>query len=202
MQRLQDFADTKFKGLRRWKEIHASLRARGLASVPPSAAATAARRRGVLTFLSGPAPLLLDVREPEEFARGHAAGAENVPLYSRQSQAADAFDRLRAVYFALFGLRVPVRNERFAEEVLELAKSKGGGLRTTLIVLCQVGGTLETTEERRIRAPRLPAPIYGRWGAASRSLFACDELYEAGFGSILHVAGGFNSWCADGMETE
>lgn len=116
----------------------------------------------------------------------------------------DSFERLRAVYFALFGLSVPVRNDRFADEVLEAVKARGGGLRTTLILICQVGGTLETKDERRLRDPRLPAPIYGKWGAASRSLFAANDLYtkKGGFTNLLHVAGGFNSWCAEGMDTE
>lgn len=30
-----------------------------------------------------------------------------------------------------------------------------------IIVMCQTGGTLETTEQRKARNPRLPAPIYG-----------------------------------------
>ena len=41
-----------------------------------------------------------------------------VHLLPQQDTPSDSFDRLRQVYFALFGLKVPVRNEGFAAQAL------------------------------------------------------------------------------------
>ena len=40
----------------------------------------------------------------------------------------------------------------------------------------------------QIRAPNIPAPIFGEYGAASRSLLACHELVvKGGFTNVVHV---------------
>ena len=172
--------------------MHAELKRRKLASLTPAQAAVAARGG----FFNR--AVLLDVREPEQFAAGHAAGAINVPLYTLLREPEDGFDRLRQFYFGLFGLSVPVRNLDFAKQVAAAAGSRSA----TVVLLCQNGGTLETKEERKARNPRLPKPIYGKWGAASRSLMGAAELYEAGFSQLRHVAGGYSQWCTDGEATE
>ena len=83
-KKLQAFADSKFKGLRTWKAVHGALRAAGVRSLPPAAAAAAsAPRPGLLAAFGAPAAVILDVREPAVFAGGHAAGARNVPLYTQ-----------------------------------------------------------------------------------------------------------------------
>ena len=82
-KRLQAFADARFKGLRQWKTVHTTLRAAGLRSLPAAEAAAAVARRGGGLFSFGAQPaVILDVREPEVFAGGHATGAANVPLYA------------------------------------------------------------------------------------------------------------------------
>lgn len=159
----QAFADSKFKGLRNWKTVFVQLRQAGTKTLPPAAAAAAAARRGgpLAALLGGGASTLLDVREPDVYAAAHATGALNVPLYSPMQAPSDSFDRLRQVYFALFGLRVPVRNEAFAAEVLRAVGRKDA----PLILMCQTGGTLETAAERKVRAPTMPGPVYGKFGA-------------------------------------
>jgi hypothetical protein len=73
---------------------------------------------------------------------------------------------VRQVYFALFGLRVPVRNEAFAAQVLAAvggrkvraciraawmrASSRQRTQDAPIVVMCQTGGTLETTAERKV----------------------------------------------------
>jgi 3-mercaptopyruvate sulfurtransferase SseA len=87
----QAFADSKFKGLRTWKAVHTALRAAGVRSLAPGAAAAATAPRlslpGTLAALAPPAARLLDVREPDTFAGGHATGALNVPLYAPLARA-------------------------------------------------------------------------------------------------------------------
>ena len=40
----------------------------------------------------------------------------------------------------------------------------------------------------QIRAPTIPAPIFGEFGAASRSLLAAHELVvRGGFTNVIHV---------------
>ena len=89
---------------------------------------------------------------------------------------------------------------------------------TLIYVICSSGGTLESASERRvrpaansatdalaltrcrvamllcllsppqIRAPTIPAPIFGEFGAASRSLLAAHELVvKGGFTNVVHV---------------
>ena len=66
-----------------------------------------------------------------------------------------------------------------------------------------LAGTLETTAERKARNPRLPAPIYGEYGNASRSLMAIHELVvKGGFTRVLHVSGGMAEWRAAGLDLE
>jgi rhodanese-related sulfurtransferase len=200
-KQLQAFADSKFKGLRTWKTVFAELRAAGTKSLSPAAASTAMRGGGgpLAALFGGGGATLLDVREPEVYAKAHASGAVNVPLYAPLETPQDAFDRLRQVYFALFGLRVPQRNEAFAEQVL---RAVGGRKDAPIIVQCQTGGTLETTAERKIRAPNLPGPVYGKFGAASRSLMAAHELQQAGFTRVSHADGGFSRWRSDDLDVE
>jgi hypothetical protein len=238
--------------------VHAALRAARTRSLPPAETSAALARRpgpGPFAALTGPATVLLDVREPAVFAGGHAAGARNVPLYSPLESAADGFDRLRQVYFALFGLRVPVRNEAFAAQVLAAvgrkarktgpvrlgehctsdvcsfaracaghadrgdvpdrrhARDDGGaqGERAAPTGLCakHVLSLLRCIMPQA-RNPRLPAPLYGKFGAASRSLMvrwrgcvhakahcltciralraqAAHELLQAGFTRVSHA---------------
>ncbi len=93
-----------------------------------------------------------------------------------QEKAQDTFDRVRQVYFALFGLRVPVRNEAFAAQVLAAvggrkvraciraawmrASSRPRTQDAPIVVMCQTGGTLETTAERKVRCLRLCAQTH------------------------------------------
>jgi rhodanese-related sulfurtransferase len=200
-KQLQAFADSKFRGLRNWKEVFVELRKAGTKSLAPDAAAAAMRGGGgpLGALFGGGAATLLDVREPEVYAKAHASGAVNVPLYSPMEAPQDAFDRLRQVYFSLFGLRVPVRNDDF---VAQVQRAVGGRKDAPIIVMCQTGGTLETAAERKVRAPNLPGPVYGKFGAASRSLMAAHELQQAGFTRVSHAEGGFSRWRASRDDVE
>lgn len=188
-----------------WATTHTALRAAGQRSVAVEAAAAAAapasapRPTGPLASLLPCAPLLLDVREPEKFSRLHPAGALGVPLYTRLEKPASAIDWLRTVSFAVIGFKPHVRNKSFVEQV---SAAVGGNKRAPLFVICASGGTLETAAERKIRAPRIPAPIFGKYGAGSQSLMAIYALRQAGFTNLTHVEGGFSSWAYNGLPVE
>ena len=178
-------------------QVFTDLKAKRIRTMTTKEAAAAA---AAPTFPFARKTVLLDVREAEKFANGHAYGAINVPLYTVMEAPADSFDTLRAAYFSLFGMKVPMRNDKFAQGV---AAAVGGRRDTALLVMCQSGGTLETTEERKKRDARLPAPVYGEFGAASRSLMAIHELVTEGkFTNVAHVAGGYSQWRADGLQTD
>ncbi len=56
---------------------------------PTIPSATVRETRERLTAAGEPAPTLIDVREPWEYAEGHAAGAINLPLSQLQARAAE-----------------------------------------------------------------------------------------------------------------
>ena len=192
---LKKFTEDNYKGLRNWAPIFRALKAAGIKTVSPEeayAATSTGRAPGPLDLVLGAPPVLLDVREETVHARARPLGAVNTPLYRFMGKPESAFDYLRIFVFATaFALRPPVRNDTFAAEVTALV---GGNKRTPVYVICSSGGTLETAAERKIRAPRIPAPIFGQFGAASRSLLAAHELLQAGFTNIIHVEGGYSAW--------
>ncbi|MGD9420862.1 MAG: tRNA 2-selenouridine(34) synthase MnmH [Verrucomicrobiota bacterium JB025] len=83
--------------------------------------------------------VVVDVRTPDEFAKGHIPGAVNVPLFSNEERAeiGTAYKRQGRKPAVSLGLRfLGPRMEEFAEELLALA---GGGERP-LHVHCWRGG--------------------------------------------------------------
>ena len=116
-------------------------------------ACPAAQKPGPLDALLGPPPVLIDVRDAEAFARSRPAGAKSVPLYKPLMQPSNAYEWYRVISFGALALRPPVRNKQFLQE---LAAITGGKKDTPIFVICGPGGTLETTDERKVRG--LPYP--------------------------------------------
>jgi rhodanese-related sulfurtransferase len=202
-KKLNAFTVENFSGgIRDWASIHTELRARKLKTVKPEAVAPQVKRKpSPLDALLGPPPLIVDVRDAEDFARAHPSGAVNVPLYTRLKEPRNAYEWYRTISFAIgLGMRPPVRNKQFLEQ---LAGFTGGKKDTPIFVICGPGGTLETKDERKLRDPRLPAPIFGQYGAASRSLIAAhDMLVNGGYKTVSHVEGGYAAWCSRGLDIE
>eukprot|EP00242_Pyramimonas_sp_CCMP2087_P012986 CAMPEP_0198208850 /NCGR_PEP_ID=MMETSP1445-20131203/12192_1 /TAXON_ID=36898 /ORGANISM="Pyramimonas sp., Strain CCMP2087" /LENGTH=333 /DNA_ID=CAMNT_0043882411 /DNA_START=65 /DNA_END=1066 /DNA_ORIENTATION=+ len=207
-QKLQAAADDKFKGLRKWKFVFEDLRGWGIQSIPPEEALALLERGGAL---------LLDVRELDKFQQGHAAGAMSAPLYTAGITGGDVWDKLRKVAFAAFAMKGTERNPDFLDQVKSAVGPVGGATKSSekeggrgglfgmlkvkplsregkVLVMCQIGGSLETGEERIARGKA--ASVMGDYGNASRSLMAIHELYEAGYKNIVHVDGGFAQWKA------
>ena len=71
-----------------------------------------------------------------------------VRLLPQQETASDSFDRLRQVYFALFGLQVPVRNEGFAAQALAAVGRKVRAVLFYLQLACCKHAVLIHTPHR------------------------------------------------------
>ena len=194
---LNDFTVENFSGgLRDWYLIHGELRDKKLQTVTPEAAAQATRSPRApspLDALLGPSPMLLDVREEKSFRAARPAYAVSAPLYVPLMEPKNAYEWYRVASFAIgFAMRPPVRDRDWLAKVDVLT---GGNKRTPLYVLCGMGGTMETASERKQRAPRLPPPINGEYGCASRSLIAAHELLaKGGYTNVKHVEGGYALW--------
>lgn len=89
--------------------------------VAPAAVAELSRRPD--------APLILDVRTPEEFAAGHVAGAVNIP----HDQVAARLDELRGERWVLVycrsGARAAIAEKAIAGAGIEVRKMEGSWLR-------------------------------------------------------------------------
>jgi rhodanese-related sulfurtransferase len=77
------------------------------------------------------APLLLDVRSPEEFAAGHVAGAVNIPhdqLAARLAEV-EAADRPWVLVYCRSGKRATSAEEVLAKAGVEVRQIEGSWLR-------------------------------------------------------------------------
>ena len=124
--------------------------------------------------------LVLDVRPPDEFRRGHVPGAVNVPLFRPISGLSPRAVARRAV-FAFFGvLNGTECNPAFSQEA---ARALEG--RKRVVAYCNVGGSFGSETNGR--------------GTQSRSMSAAYELIRAGICGnnrvrIDMLKGGFNEW--------
>ena len=128
--------------------------------------------------------LILDVRPPDEFKKGHVPGAVNVPLYRPITGLSPRAVARRAV-FAFFGvLNGTECNPAFAEEAAQALADAGSPKR--VVAYCNVGGSFSSETNER--------------GTQSRSMSAAYELIRAGIcGNSAKVKidmlkGGFNEW--------
>ncbi|KAL3690819.1 hypothetical protein R1sor_004470 [Riccia sorocarpa] len=173
-----------------WPEVHRVLTERNMRSVDCQEAFKLVR--------SGKA-VLIDVREPQDFGRVHAQAAVSVPLF-RLIQGNSFKANLRRLGHALItDFAGTERNPEFLSQALSAVN---GNQKKTVVVMCDVGGTLKTIVERPGIKPKSYADPERRYGRASRSLRAVYELQEAGFSSVLHLTGGFNTWSYQGLPME
>jgi rhodanese-related sulfurtransferase len=127
---------------------------------------------------------VLDVRPPDEYARGHVDGAVSVPLYRPITGLSPRAVARRAV-FAFFG----VLNGTEANPDFLADASAALGRRRTCVLICNVGGTMEETETNRA-------------GQMSRSLSAAYELVRAGVvNDVAVLRGGVSGWLRADRET-
>ena len=146
---------------------------------PPGAPSSSPSSSSSSSGSSGGA-LVLDVRPPDEFRRGHVPGAVNVPLFRPISGLSPRAVARRAV-FAFFGvLNGTECNPAFSQEA---ARALEG--RRRVVAYCNAGGSFGSETNGR--------------GTQSRSMSAAYELIRAGICGnnrvrIDMLKGGYNEW--------
>ncbi|KAL2623303.1 hypothetical protein R1flu_003508 [Riccia fluitans] len=173
-----------------WPEVHRVLTERNMRSIECQEAFKLAR--------SGKA-ILIDVREPQDFRKIHAQAAVSVPLF-RLIQGNSFKANLRRLGHAL--ITDFAGTERNPEFVSQALSAVNGNKKKTVVVMCDVGGTLKTIVERPGIKPKSYADPERRFGRASRSLRAVYELQEEGFSDVFHLTGGLNTWAYQDLPTD
>lgn len=165
-----------------WIEIHRKLTERKLESIPCKEAYELAQSNEVV---------LLDVREPDEFEKVHVENSKSAPLF-RQIQGNDLKANMRRLGYAMMtDFAGTERNPLFIEQAL---KAVGGDKTKKVVVMCSIGGTLQTYVERKGPKAKKFADPERMFGRQSRSLKAVYELQEAGFSNVYHLKDGVNEW--------
>ena len=134
--------------------------------------------------------ILLDVRLAMDFEKEHAEGALNVPLF-RITAGNSNWDNIKRVVMAGLNMRATERDPDFIENVNNLVN---GNKRKKIIVMCNIGGTLDTVVRVASTGKLTKTDKDRSFGRESRSLKACYELMRAGYGNVLHLEGGFADW--------
>lgn len=160
-----------------WKQIHAELTQETGGALEDVSVEELAR----LLAAEQSSLVVLDVRPATDFARAHAPGAINVPMYMPiQGWGAPAI--IRRAAFAFFGIAGTEPNPDFDAAALDAIRNKRRAL-----VVCATGGSL---------APKQGAA----WGFSSRSLKAVWRLRRASGGAgggaprLAHVRGGMREY--------
>eukprot|EP00250_Pteridium_aquilinum_P024841 c29683_g1_i1 orf=126-995(-) len=165
-----------------WIEIHRKLTERNLESITCKEAYELGRSN---------AAVLLDVRQSNEFEQVHAENSKSAPLF-RQIQGNDLKSNMRRLGYALItDFAGTERNPLFIEKALEAV---GGDKTKKVVVMCSIGGTLQTFVERKGPKAKKFADPERMFGRQSRSLKAAYELQEAGFANVYHLKDGVNEW--------
>ena len=137
---------------------------------------------------------LIDVRLGIDFENEHAAGAVNVPLF-RITAGNEQWDKIKRVVMAGLAMRATERDPAFIDNMLAAV---GGNKRKKLIVMCSVGGTLDTVVRVASTGKKTETDKDRAFGRETRSLKACYELMRAGFTDVVHLEGGLAQWRHDG----
>lgn len=157
-------------------------------SVPPSQA-QALMKKGAM---------LIDVRLGMDFDSQHAAGAVSVPLF-RLTAGNSGWDQFKKVVMAGLNMRPTERDPDFVKNV---ERAVNGNKRKKVILMCTIGGTLDTVVRVASTGKKTETDKDRAFGRESRSLKACYELMWAGFTDVVHLKGGLSEWTYDGNPVE
>lgn len=162
-----------------WKQMAAALQERKVRSLTPFEAKSLVKNKGYV---------LLDVRKPEDFAKRHARGAINVPLF-KNSEGTSGMDLLRTGLMKTQGLVATSENPTFVADVKALVP-EGTGIIT---VDESVFGSLN-----RSKATAVPTQSRALMGAFLLDVTKAAED-TAGLGPIMHLEGGTEALFQEGF---
>ncbi|KAL6769906.1 hypothetical protein ACKKBG_A32820 [Auxenochlorella protothecoides x Auxenochlorella symbiontica] len=165
-----------------WPVMHTELVRRKVRCVEPEEAHNA---------VSSGKAVLLDVRLPKQFEKGHADGAVNIPLY-RITAGNKLWDKIKRIVMGGMVMDATERDPDFSDKVV--AALGRNAHRTRVIVVCGVGGTLETAVTVASTGKVAHNDPDRAFGRESRALKACYELLKAKFSKVEFLKGGHGSW--------
>ena len=168
-----------------WPVCHTFLAEKGLKSIEPAALMNEMKTNQQL--------VLVDVRLENDFAIEHAEGAINAPLFCEMQKTDSIFDVVKRLALGGMAMKATMRNPDF---MTYLPEDKS----TTMVVMCSIGGTLDTFIRRPGRKP-YPDPDRS-FGRESRSLKACFEMMQNGYTDVRHLSGGLQMWRKEGFPVE
>jgi rhodanese-related sulfurtransferase len=163
-----------------WPVMHTYLTSKKLKSVDQDTA-LALMKKGAY---------LIDVRLGMDFEKEHVAGATSVPLF-RITAGNEQWDKIKRVVMAGLNMRATERDPAFIDNMLTAV---GGNKRKKVIVMCSVGGTLDTVVRVASTGKKTETDKDRAFGRETRSLKACYELMRAGFTDVIHLEGGLAEW--------
>lgn len=134
--------------------------------------------------------VLLDVRLASDYADCHAAGAASAPLY-RPTAGDAAWDKVKRLVMASLAMQATERDPAFLDSV---AVATRGDKRRRVVVMCAVGGTLDTVTRVASTGKTCSTDKDRAFGRETRSLKACYELLRAGYSNVVHCGGGLSEW--------
>lgn len=143
--------------------------------------------------------VLIDVRLAKAYTAQHAKGAISVPMYQITPGNA-TMDKVKRFVMASLAMDATERIVEFPQNVEKAVGSK----RKKIIVMCDLGGTLDTVVKVE-RSGKVnendPDRAFGR---ETRSLKACYELLKYGFSEkdVYHLKGGLGTWRYNGFPLE
>lgn len=171
-----------------WPVMYTYLTQKGMKSCNIDQAYAESKKKNVV---------LLDVRLAKDFAKQRAEGAVNVPLF-RITAGDDKWDKIKRVVMAGLFMNATERDPDFVENVRKIAPNKN----TKIIVMCSIGGTLETVIKVASTGKVNKNDLDRTYGRESRSLKAVYELKRAGYKNIVHMEGGLSDWRFNGLPLE
>lgn len=142
--------------------------------------------------------MLMDVRLGLDYENEHAEGAVSVPLF-RLTAGNEKWDKIKKIVMAGLNMRPTERDPNFLENA---TAAVGGNKRKKVIVMCTVGGTLDTVVRVSTTGKSTATDKDRAFGRESRSLKACYELMQGGFTNVLHLKGGLGEWRFQGYPIE
>jgi rhodanese-related sulfurtransferase len=172
-----------------WPVMHTYLTQKKLKSCTIEQAQADSKKRNTI---------LMDVRLAVDFEKQHAQGAQNVPLF-RITAGDSKWDNIKRVVMAGLNMKATERDPDFIKNVDALT---GGRKGTKIIVMCSIGGTLDTVVKVKSTGKSTATDVDRTYGRESRSLKACYELMRAGYRNVVHMEGGLGEWRYNGLPLE